>query len=179
MDASGPGSDGSCYYSLLGIRRNASASDIRSAYRCLALVRRPHHLFPRVFFLLSLGFLLITGVSEGLGRSGTRIGGPRSRRRRRGRRSGGSSGSRKPTPVSDGSCLFSRQANYAVINGGCGLMFPQCSRIRASAPCTTPASTTPSTTTATRFSFFFRFTKKKLSRVLKNNVGFFGRPGFF
>ncbi|RWW18458.1 hypothetical protein GW17_00017544 [Ensete ventricosum] len=37
MDASGPGSDGSCYYSL-GIHRNASASDIRSAYRCLALV---------------------------------------------------------------------------------------------------------------------------------------------
>ncbi|CAL9047228.1 unnamed protein product [Musa banksii] len=41
MDASGPGSDGSCYYSLLGIRRNASASDIRSAYRCLALKWHP------------------------------------------------------------------------------------------------------------------------------------------
>ncbi|URD92848.1 DnaJ domain [Musa troglodytarum] len=41
MDASGPGSDGSCYYSLLGIRRNASPSDIRSAYRCLALKWHP------------------------------------------------------------------------------------------------------------------------------------------
>ncbi|RWV95661.1 hypothetical protein GW17_00041697 [Ensete ventricosum] len=42
MDASGAGSDGSsCYYSLLGIHRNASASDIRAAYRRLALKWHP------------------------------------------------------------------------------------------------------------------------------------------
>ncbi|WOK96094.1 hypothetical protein Cni_G04801 [Canna indica] len=41
MDASGANSGGSCYYSLLGIRRNASASDIRAAYRRLALKWHP------------------------------------------------------------------------------------------------------------------------------------------
>ncbi|CAL9167246.1 unnamed protein product [Musa hybrid cultivar] len=42
MDASGAGSDGSsCYYSHLGIHRNASASDIRAAYRRLALKWHP------------------------------------------------------------------------------------------------------------------------------------------
>ncbi|PKA58396.1 Chaperone protein dnaJ 72 [Apostasia shenzhenica] len=35
MDAGG--AEESCYYSLLGIRRNASAAEIRSAYRNLAL----------------------------------------------------------------------------------------------------------------------------------------------
>ncbi|XP_008784398.1 dnaJ homolog subfamily B member 3-like isoform X2 [Phoenix dactylifera] len=41
MDADGAGSDGSCYYSLLGIRRNASSSDIRTAYRKQALKWHP------------------------------------------------------------------------------------------------------------------------------------------
>ncbi|XP_074591559.1 uncharacterized protein LOC141847415 [Curcuma longa] len=44
MDASAAGSDtatASCYYSLLGIRRNASTSDIRAAYRRLALRWHP------------------------------------------------------------------------------------------------------------------------------------------
>ncbi|XP_010259398.1 PREDICTED: dnaJ homolog subfamily B member 3 isoform X2 [Nelumbo nucifera] len=35
------GSDGSCYYSVLGIRRDASFSEIRSAYRKLALKWHP------------------------------------------------------------------------------------------------------------------------------------------
>lgn len=40
MDAEGAGteSDNACFYSLLGIRQDASASEIRSAYRKLALV---------------------------------------------------------------------------------------------------------------------------------------------
>ncbi|KAH7666666.1 DnaJ domain-containing protein [Dioscorea alata] len=37
MDASGAASDGSCYYSRLGIRRSASSTEIRAAYRKLAL----------------------------------------------------------------------------------------------------------------------------------------------
>ncbi|KAL2490424.1 Chaperone DnaJ-domain superfamily protein [Abeliophyllum distichum] len=40
MDRGG-GSNGSCYYSVLGIRRDASFSDIRSAYRKLALKWHP------------------------------------------------------------------------------------------------------------------------------------------
>ncbi|XP_078159924.1 uncharacterized protein LOC144555458 [Carex rostrata] len=41
MDAGGAGSNGSCYYSLLGLRKNASSSDIRTAYRKLALKWHP------------------------------------------------------------------------------------------------------------------------------------------
>lgn len=37
MDREG-GSNGSCYYSVLGIRKESSFSDIRTAYRKLALV---------------------------------------------------------------------------------------------------------------------------------------------
>nr|GMD09387.1 DnaJ homolog subfamily B member 8-like [Ipomoea batatas] len=40
MDREG-GSSGSCYYSILGIRSDASSSDIRSAYRKLALKWHP------------------------------------------------------------------------------------------------------------------------------------------
>ena len=40
MDPEG-GSAGSCYYSVLGIRRDASSSDIRTAYRKLALKWHP------------------------------------------------------------------------------------------------------------------------------------------
>ncbi|KAF3647093.1 putative MADS-box protein isoform X1 [Capsicum annuum] len=40
MDREG-GSSGSCYYSVLGIRKDASCSDIRSAYRKLALKWHP------------------------------------------------------------------------------------------------------------------------------------------
>ncbi|KAL3538245.1 hypothetical protein ACH5RR_001611 [Cinchona calisaya] len=40
MDRQG-GSNGSCYYSVLGIRKDASFSDIRSAYRKLALKWHP------------------------------------------------------------------------------------------------------------------------------------------
>ncbi|KAL7235313.1 hypothetical protein ACSBR1_018753 [Camellia fascicularis] len=40
MDREG-GSDGSCYYSILGIRKDASFSDIRTAYRKLALKWHP------------------------------------------------------------------------------------------------------------------------------------------
>lgn len=36
-NASG-GASGCCYYALLGIRKNASATDIRAAYRRMALV---------------------------------------------------------------------------------------------------------------------------------------------
>ncbi|XP_021742641.1 dnaJ homolog subfamily B member 3-like [Chenopodium quinoa] len=35
------GGNGSCYYSVLGLRKDASASDIRSAYRKLALKWHP------------------------------------------------------------------------------------------------------------------------------------------
>lgn len=43
MDAAAAGSNGasSCYYSLLGLRKNASSADIRSAYRKLALKWHP------------------------------------------------------------------------------------------------------------------------------------------
>ncbi|KAK6915653.1 DnaJ domain [Dillenia turbinata] len=40
MDPQG-GSKGSCYYSILGVRRDASISDIRTAYRKLALKWHP------------------------------------------------------------------------------------------------------------------------------------------
>ncbi|XP_047329052.1 chaperone protein DnaJ-like isoform X1 [Impatiens glandulifera] len=43
MDRNG-GSDGSCHYSVLGIRKDASHSDIRSAYRKLALKWHPDRL---------------------------------------------------------------------------------------------------------------------------------------
>ncbi|TKY61552.1 DnaJ-like subfamily B member 6 [Spatholobus suberectus] len=42
MDREGGGSDGgSCYYSVLGIRKDASSSDIRTAYRKLAMRWHP------------------------------------------------------------------------------------------------------------------------------------------
>ncbi|KAK2977710.1 hypothetical protein RJ640_013728 [Escallonia rubra] len=41
MDREGGSNDGSCYYSVLGIRKDASFSDIRSAYRKLALKWHP------------------------------------------------------------------------------------------------------------------------------------------
>ncbi|KAG4916810.1 hypothetical protein JHK85_055266 [Glycine max] len=37
MDREGGSNGGSCYYSVLGIRRDASFSDIRTAYRKLAM----------------------------------------------------------------------------------------------------------------------------------------------
>jgi hypothetical protein len=37
-NVSGGDASGCCYYALLGIRKNASATDIRAAYRRLALV---------------------------------------------------------------------------------------------------------------------------------------------
>jgi len=43
-NASGGGGGGAsvcCYYALLGIRKNASATDIRTAYRRLAMVSSP------------------------------------------------------------------------------------------------------------------------------------------
>lgn len=39
MDREGGSNGGSCYYSVLGIRRDASFSDIRTAYRKLAMVK--------------------------------------------------------------------------------------------------------------------------------------------
>ena len=44
MDREGGSNGGSCYYSVLGIRRDASFSDIRTAYRKLAMVK--HNLLP-------------------------------------------------------------------------------------------------------------------------------------
>ncbi|GAB2277399.1 hypothetical protein Dimus_012104 [Dionaea muscipula] len=41
MDREGGGSTGCCYYSVLGVRRDASFSDIRTAYRKLALKWHP------------------------------------------------------------------------------------------------------------------------------------------
>ncbi|KAL4341398.1 hypothetical protein GQ457_08G009470 [Hibiscus cannabinus] len=41
MDREGGSHGGSCYYSVLGIRRDASFSDIRTAYRKLALKWHP------------------------------------------------------------------------------------------------------------------------------------------
>ncbi|XP_072982806.1 uncharacterized protein [Typha latifolia] len=41
MEADGARSNGSCYYSLLGVRKNASVADIRAAYRKLALKWHP------------------------------------------------------------------------------------------------------------------------------------------
>ncbi|XP_040868364.1 dnaJ-like protein isoform X2 [Glycine max] len=40
MDREGGSNGGSCYYSVLGIRRDASFSDIRTAYRKLAMIFR-------------------------------------------------------------------------------------------------------------------------------------------
>jgi hypothetical protein len=37
----GAGASACCYYAMLGIRKNASASDIRTAYRRLAMVSSP------------------------------------------------------------------------------------------------------------------------------------------
>lgn len=37
----GGGASACCYYALLGIRKNASATDIRTAYRRLAMVSSP------------------------------------------------------------------------------------------------------------------------------------------
>lgn len=41
MDREGGSNDGSCYYAVLGIRRDASFSDIRTAYRQLAMKWHP------------------------------------------------------------------------------------------------------------------------------------------
>jgi hypothetical protein len=41
------GAPSCCYYALLGIRKNASSTDIRAAYRRLAMVR------PRPLFLIA------------------------------------------------------------------------------------------------------------------------------
>ncbi|KAL3030305.1 hypothetical protein AAZX31_03G212800 [Glycine max] len=41
MDREGGSNAGSCYYSVLGIRRDASFSDIRTAYRKLAMRWHP------------------------------------------------------------------------------------------------------------------------------------------
>ncbi|XP_059648447.1 uncharacterized protein LOC132294559 [Cornus florida] len=41
MNREGGGFNGSCYYSVLGIHRDASSSDIRAAYRKLALKWHP------------------------------------------------------------------------------------------------------------------------------------------
>ncbi|XP_011036929.1 PREDICTED: dnaJ homolog subfamily B member 8-like [Populus euphratica] len=41
MDREGGSKGGSCYYTVLGIRRDASSSDIRSAYRKLAMKWHP------------------------------------------------------------------------------------------------------------------------------------------
>ncbi|KAH7676478.1 DnaJ domain-containing protein [Dioscorea alata] len=41
MDPTGAPSGGSCYYSCLGIRPSASSSEIRAAYRKLALKWHP------------------------------------------------------------------------------------------------------------------------------------------
>lgn len=38
MDREGGSNGGSCYYAVLGIRNDASFSDVRTAYRKLALV---------------------------------------------------------------------------------------------------------------------------------------------
>lgn len=41
MDQEGGSDDGPCYYSVLGVRRDAASSEIRSAYRKLALKWHP------------------------------------------------------------------------------------------------------------------------------------------
>ncbi|KAK2631638.1 hypothetical protein EUGRSUZ_L02648 [Eucalyptus grandis] len=41
MDRGGASGAGSCYYAVLGIRRDASSSDIKSAYRMLAMKWHP------------------------------------------------------------------------------------------------------------------------------------------
>ncbi|KAK3441563.1 hypothetical protein EUGRSUZ_B02081 [Eucalyptus grandis] len=41
MDRGGASGAGSCYYAVLGIRRDASSSDIKSAYRKLAMKWHP------------------------------------------------------------------------------------------------------------------------------------------
>lgn len=45
MDRGGGSDGGSCYYTILGIRKDASFSDIRTAYRKLALVLNSASLF--------------------------------------------------------------------------------------------------------------------------------------
>jgi hypothetical protein len=48
-NAPGAGASSCCYYALLGIRKNASSTDVRAAYRRLAMVR------PRPLFLIAHG----------------------------------------------------------------------------------------------------------------------------
>ena len=48
-NASGGGASVCCYYALLGIRKNASATDIRAAYRRLAMVSSPPRACARAF----------------------------------------------------------------------------------------------------------------------------------
>ncbi|KAL5210545.1 hypothetical protein ABZP36_006168 [Zizania latifolia] len=43
-NASGAGASSCCYYTLLGIRKNASAADVRAAYRRLAMKWHPDRL---------------------------------------------------------------------------------------------------------------------------------------
>ena len=49
MDREGGSKGGSCYYTILGIRRDASFSDIRSAYRKLAMVNSGFKKQPTAF----------------------------------------------------------------------------------------------------------------------------------
>ncbi|MFQ6635264.1 hypothetical protein Gotur_011727 [Gossypium turneri] len=63
MDREGGSHGGSCYYSVLGIRKDASFSDIRTAYRKLAMVIE---LFPSFFFyfLLSLIYNMVIKLNS-------------------------------------------------------------------------------------------------------------------
>ena len=62
-NAPGTGASSCCYYALLGIRKNASSTDIRSAYRRLAMV----HVHPVLCFSKAFPFIGFDLVGGGTG----------------------------------------------------------------------------------------------------------------
>ena len=154
-NASGGGGGGAsvcCYYALLGIRKNASATDIRTAYRRLAMVSSPPRACMRagvwlgaLCFLDPRADLLTRSVRlPRARRSGTRTGG-RATPPPPARPSGGSSGSRRPIPVRPTRLL--RPPRLGCTGFDRIVRLAQSCRTRGRRPCTTPGFSIPWMTT--------------------------------